>query len=202
MDYNVFFWDFDGVILDSNDVREFGFRKVLSNHPKSAVDKLIEYHRFNGGLSRYVKFRYFFEEILLQEISEDSVCQLANEFKAIMLEELMDKNKLINETVSFIQKNFKNKTMYIVSGSDEEELKLICKNLELNQYFDDIKGSPTAKDILIRNILKIKKHKTNDCVMIGDSINDYIAAKENQIDFIAFNNKDLIRYSVIKNFLD
>ena len=28
-DFDVLLWDFDGVIIDSNSVREFGFRQVL-----------------------------------------------------------------------------------------------------------------------------------------------------------------------------
>ena len=59
----VIFWDFDGVILNSNKVRDKGFETVLSGFPKEEVDKLLKFHRQNGGLSRYVKFRYFFEEI-------------------------------------------------------------------------------------------------------------------------------------------
>ena len=61
------FWDFDGVILNSNNIRTKGFRKVLSLYPKTKVDELINFHIANGGLSRYFKFRYFYEEILKLE---------------------------------------------------------------------------------------------------------------------------------------
>ncbi len=54
-------WDFDGVILDSMPIREYGFRKIFENYDISLVDKLINYHKRNGGLSRYVKIKYFYE---------------------------------------------------------------------------------------------------------------------------------------------
>lgn len=56
----IIFWDFDGVIMDSMKVRDEGFKIVLKDYPSDQVEKLMEFHRNNGGLSRYVKFRYFF----------------------------------------------------------------------------------------------------------------------------------------------
>jgi len=58
------FWDFDGVLINSNSIREMGFEKVLSDYPKEKVEALLQFHKANGGLSRYVKFRHFFENIL------------------------------------------------------------------------------------------------------------------------------------------
>ena len=39
-----FFWDFDGVILDSMLIRDTGFREVLKGYPLGEVDKLMEFH--------------------------------------------------------------------------------------------------------------------------------------------------------------
>ncbi|HIO70318.1 MAG TPA: HAD family hydrolase, partial [Campylobacterales bacterium] len=60
---NIIF-DFDGVILDSMPIREFGFRQIFKDFPKDRVEKLIEFHRKNGGWSRFIKIRYFFENIM------------------------------------------------------------------------------------------------------------------------------------------
>ena len=57
-------WDFDGVILDSMKIRDWGFKEIFKSFKKRDIDKLIDYHNLNGGLSRYVKIRYFYEEIL------------------------------------------------------------------------------------------------------------------------------------------
>ena len=55
-------WDFDGVILDSMEVRDWGFKEIFSSFDKSKVDLLLDYHRKNGGLSRYVKIRFFLKK--------------------------------------------------------------------------------------------------------------------------------------------
>ena len=102
-DFEVILWDFDGVIIDSNSVREFGFREVLKEFDLDQVEQLIDFHNANGGWSRYVKFRYFYEEILKRPISESQVEELANRFSSIMVESLPNPELLIEDTVRFIQ---------------------------------------------------------------------------------------------------
>jgi len=102
-DFKIILWDFDGVIINSNSVREAGFRDVLSEYPKEQVEKLIDYHNINGGLSRYVKFRYFFEEIRKESITDDIVLALAQKFSVIMKDLLVNPNLLIGPVVEFIK---------------------------------------------------------------------------------------------------
>ena len=51
------FFDFDGVILDSLDIKEIGFRKIFSQYSDLNVNKLIHYHNQNLGKSRFIKIR-------------------------------------------------------------------------------------------------------------------------------------------------
>ena len=37
------FWDFDGVIMDSNAVRDRGFEEVLKDYPQTEVDALMAF---------------------------------------------------------------------------------------------------------------------------------------------------------------
>ena len=81
--------------------------------------------------------------------------------------------------------------MFIVSGSDETELNRLCRELEIAHYFKLIKGSPTPKKELVGTILNDQEINSRDCILIGDSINDFDAAKQNLIDFYGYNNADL-----------
>jgi len=195
-------WDFDGVILDSMPVREYGFRKIFEAYGDSFVEKLLAYHNQNGGLSRYVKIRYFFEELLGTTISEDEVQVLANQFSLLMKKELTNKKYLIQESVAFIQKNYQNYHFHIASGSDEKELQYLCKELEIATYFLSINGSPIHKNDLVKTIIQNNGYTLKETILIGDSYNDYEAAKINGIDFYGYNNKDLQPFSTvyIENF--
>jgi len=195
---NILF-DFDGVILDSMPVREYGFRKIFEGFDNSLVERLLEYHNNNGGLSRYVKIKYFYEKLLHKKISDEEIQIFADKFSDIMKNELINKKYLIKQTVNFLDKNYNIYNFHIVSGSDEKELKFLCKELDIEKYFISINGSPTHKNDLVKNILNKYKYKKNETILIGDSINDYEAAKINRIDFYGYNNKNLQKIS--KNYL-
>jgi HAD superfamily hydrolase (TIGR01549 family) len=184
-------WDFDGVILDSMPVKEYGFREIFKEFDNNLVDKLLEYHNKNGGLSRYVKIRYFYEKLLGQDISDDEVNKIANNFSIIMKEELTNKKYLIKETIKFIKDNYSKYNFHIVSGSDQTELRFLCKELDIEKYFISIYGSPIHKNDLVKNLLIKKDYKQNETILIGDSINDYEASRINNIDFYGYNNLDL-----------
>ncbi|MBR6611872.1 MAG: HAD family hydrolase [Campylobacter sp.] len=184
-------WDFDGVIIDSLAIRDYGFREIFKEFDKQSVDKLIQYHNYNGGLSRFHKIKYFFNEILKQNITQDEILQYADKFTQIMRQSLSDKKYLINDTVNFIKNNYKKYNFHIVSGSEHNELNFLCQKLGLSQYFISINGSPTPKNQLIKNLLESYNYNINQTILIGDSINDYEAASVNKIDFYGFNNENL-----------
>jgi len=194
-DFEVILWDFDGVIIDSNSVRELGFRQVLKEFDSEQVEQLIDFHNANGGWSRYVKFRYFYEEILKRQISESQVQELANSFSSIMVDRLPNPELLIQETVRFIQEmNSQGKEMHIVSGSDGNELRSLCEQLELSKYFLSINGSPTPKSALVKAIIDNSNISASQYCLIGDAMNDYDAAVQNEIQFFGYNNKELMNY--------
>lgn len=199
--YKVILWDFDGVIVESNKVREFGFRKVLEQYPQSQVEELVEFHNLNGGLSRYVKFRYFYEEICKSTITDEEVLNLADSFSEIMLDTLGSREYLIKDALNFIQSNSNSIEMNIVSGSDQNELRILCSKLEIDKNFKFIYGSPTPKNKLVADFLSTTTFKNEEICLIGDSMNDFEAASVNNIDFFGYNNPELKNFgSYINSF--
>ncbi|MGG7048315.1 MULTISPECIES: HAD family hydrolase [unclassified Campylobacter] len=196
---NIIF-DFDGVVINSMPIRGFGFRKIFENFDKEQVDKLIEFHNQNGGLSRFIKIRYFYESILNSHIGDDEVLKYAEKFSQIMKKMLCNKKILIQDTVDFILSNYDKFNMHIVSGSEENELNFLCKKLEIYKYFKTIQGSPTIKQNILMDILDKFSYQKNETILIGDSINDYDAAVANKIEFYGFNNIVLKKYS--KTYID
>lgn len=188
---NIFF-DFDGVILESMSVRDFGFRKIFECYPSELVEKLIDYNNINGGLSRFHKIKYFYNEILMEDVSKEKIQKLAQSFSQIMKIELIKKKYIIEDTMNFIQTNNQKYIMHIVSGSEENELRYLCDQLEISKYFKSINGSPNHKNKLVKECIEKYIYDKSECVLIGDSINDYEAAKINEIIFVGYNNINLI----------
>ncbi len=189
--YKVILWDFDGVLMDSMPVRNRGFEIVLSSYPQHEVEQLLIYHRQNGGLSRYVKFKYFFEQIRKEQITSTQMNSLASEFSEVMRKELVNSELLIDESVEYVKQNYRKFMMHVVSGSDQTELRYLCEVLGLKNYFESINGSPTPKKELVHSILNSNRYTPEEVVMIGDSMNDFDAAFLHGVDFYGYNNTSL-----------
>jgi len=116
-DFKVILWDFDGVLMDSNAVRDLGFEKVLAEFPPEQVAALLDYHRKNGGLSRYVKFRYFFQTIRNEPIKASEIMVWAGKFSEIMRQLLVNPDLLIEDSMAFVRAHYHEIPMHIVSGS-------------------------------------------------------------------------------------
>jgi phosphoglycolate phosphatase-like HAD superfamily hydrolase len=182
---NILF-DFDGVILDSMPIRDSGFAYLFKEYPEEQVTLLLNYHRNNGGLSRYHKIRYFYENILGKSITEEEVMVYAGRFSDIMRQQLLDPKLIIHDTIDFIKANYERFPMHVVSGSDGNELRWLCEQLGIATYFLSIEGSPTPKIKLVEDLLAKYEYQPAQTVLIGDSINDFDAAQKNNIEFLGY----------------
>lgn len=196
---NIIF-DFDGVILDSVPIKTEGYRRLFKDYDDELVLKLVDYHELNGGVSRYKKIEYFFNILLKEDISPKEILDYANKYSVLTKEELSKEKYLIEDTISFIKKNYKNYDMHIASGADDSDLKYICDSLDLNKYFLSIKGSPTIKSEIVKEVLDKNKYETKETILIGDSINDFEASQKNRIRFFGYNNISLRGNNYIDSF--
>jgi phosphoglycolate phosphatase-like HAD superfamily hydrolase len=195
-------FDFDGVVLDSVPLKEKGFQLLFQDFSSDKVELLLNYHKDNGGISRFKKIRWFYEEVLNEKISEERVNELAEKFSNIVRPLLFNKNLLFEDTVSFIEGHYKKYEMHVVSGAEERELRDLCDFLEISKYFVTITGSPTPKEKLIEKLQQKFKFKLENLCLIGDSFNDFEAAQNSNIVFFAYNNLTLqgIGRAYVKGF--
>ena len=62
--YEVFFFDFDGVIVDSLDIKSQAFGELFKDYGEDVVKKVMDYHLNEGwAMSRYEKFKYYYKNI-------------------------------------------------------------------------------------------------------------------------------------------
>lgn len=176
-------FDFDGVIIESFDIKTEAFRELFKTYPES-VDKIIEYHQQNGGVSRYKKFKYIYRDILKQPLDEETIKELGEKFSALVVEEVK-KCPYVPGAFEFIRKRSKNLKLFIASGTPEEELHSIVAARHLSEYFKGIYGSPATKSEIILGILERENMEKEDTVFIGDTITDYREASKAGVPFIA-----------------
>jgi len=179
---NIIF-DFDGVLVDSNEIRVNGFSELFYDYKLEDVNKLVSYVHQNGGMSRYKKIRFFFEDIRNEDISNSDVNKLAEIYSKIV-EEKVEKADAIPGSEFFLNKYFKTNRLAIVSGSDQKELRRVCEKRGISRYFCSILGSPVDKGDNLRELIERQRWDVSECVYIGDSINDYDAAILNEVEFL------------------
>lgn len=190
-------WDFDGVIAQSNEIRKNGFINVLRNvdFSEESIQDLIEYHEANGGLSRFNKFDYYFRKYGFADDEEflEGMVQLYADAYSEEVKNLFNKDTLDKKIIDYI-KSKKDIEHHIVSGSYDMELKFICNKLGISNLFSTINGSNrhvspeiNQKIETIKEIRFVFDYDFDEVSMVGDSVNDYEAARENKIPFFGYN---------------
>ena len=180
--FELIFWDFDGVIKESVSVKTDAFVELFRPYGKDVCNKVRQHHIENGGMSRFDKIPLYLEWSNVTPTRErvDNIC---TKFSKIV------KNKVINSAwvpgVEEFLCNNKGKYIFIiVSATPQGELEDICKSLKLEEFFSKFYGSPTTKSSSIRMSMHDYGVSPEVCLMIGDAQADIDAAKENNISFI------------------
>lgn len=184
--YKHIIFDFDGVLAESNDIRVAGFGELFKEYPADRVERLLEYARINGGISRYAKIKYFFESIMGQAVTDAQVRDLAKRYSGIVKKKVIAAPPVAG-AVEFLRSYGNICDFAIVSGSDEEELTDVCRHRGIAGYFVEILGSPRDKHENVAALLAKRGWEKGATVFVGDSVNDYEAARANGIDFIVRN---------------
>lgn len=188
--YKFFFFDFDGVIADSLDVKTQAFGKLFKDYGKDVVKKVIDYHMDNGGVSRYEKFRYYYRNILNKEITQEIIDELDRKFSEIVAEKVASA-PFIEGVMDFIRKlNERKKECFIISATPQKEIKDIARLRRIDGLFKEIVGSPAKKKENLKKLLKKYNINQNEAVYFGDARSDYEAAAENDIDFIGITRDE------------
>lgn len=175
-------FDFDGVLIESAHIKTDAFRKLFSYWPVH-VDEMLAYHMKNMGISRYVKFKHFYETMLKQPYTDEIGSQLSSRFSLLVLDEIK-RAPLVAGTVEFLTLHQQQYKYFIASGTPQEELEDIVVSQNLTQFFSGIFGSPVTKVQIIKNILAEYSVKKNECMFVGDAESDRNAAQETEIRFV------------------
>ena len=59
--YKILFWDFDGVIKDSVEVKTQAFFQLFEPFGELVAEKVRKHHEAHGGMSRFDKFPIYLQ---------------------------------------------------------------------------------------------------------------------------------------------
>ena len=181
----ILIFDFDGVIVESNGIKDAAFRELFSRFPDQ-LEEMMQYHKENVSASRVFKFNYLLS-LLGKEGDEQLHKQLMTDFSVITLN-LMKQVPLVTGALTFLN-NWPQIPKYLASVTPIEDLTVILENLGLTAYFKGVYGCPPwTKPNAIRDILLQEKSDPSKALLIGDSAGDQRSAKETGVHFLARNS--------------
>ena len=204
---NIFF-DFDGVIADSVNVKTEAFRKMYLPYGEDIANKVTVHHTNNGGMSRFEKFKLYHKEYLGVDIDSDLLKQLAEQFSQIVIQDVIDSEE-IKGIQEFLDSNYKRYKFFVITGTPTSEAKIIVNKRNLEKYFIEVLGSPKKKEYWSDYLLKKYNLNSEETIFIGDALADYNAAKEYKLKFVlrqCEDNIDLFKNKLvdlrINDFID
>lgn len=181
-DFNqaIYWIDFDGVLVDSNDSKEDAFSEIARNYfgDKAATD-LISFHTANPGLSRFAKISYLLEknsqsknDTLRQNLLVDFSVRVQSTLKSAR------RSQLVNNFFGPEQQAAR-----ILSAAPTTEILGFCKMFNWEAAFKErVYGSPETKSLhLQRQLQEFAKEKG---IVIGDSKSDFQVASLYGLKFV------------------
>ena len=179
--------DFDGVLVESNDIKTEAFKTVFAEYPEHHR-RMIDYHHRNMSLSRVEKFRYFIRECL--DRGDDPA--LLKALLSAYSREVVDRVASCPATpgsLDFLEEFSAHLPLYLASVTPVEDLDWVLEKRSLKKYFREVFGDPPVpkKEAVVRVRVR-EKCRLEELLLIGDSEGDWTTARETGIGFIGYDS--------------
>jgi phosphoglycolate phosphatase-like HAD superfamily hydrolase len=186
------FWDFDGVIKDSVEVKSDAFEQLFLPFGKDIAKKVRIHHEENGGISRFDKLPIYLDWAG-QTLSAQLIDEYSGKFSLLVKQKVID-SKWMNGVLEYLQENYQRQQFFLVTATPQKEIEEILAQLKIAGYFKQVIGSPVSKVNALKLLLNKYEIDRKQAIMIGDSLHDFESAKDGRIPFALFMtklNKDL-----------
>ncbi|MGW8121955.1 HAD family hydrolase [Roseivirga echinicomitans] len=190
--YKCMFFDFDGVVLESGNIKTEAFVELYAGTGIEAQVKA--HHLAHQGVARYEKFKWISENLLKEKHTEAMGITLGERFSALVKAKVLAAPFVpgFREMITHIRQQ--NIYCVVASGTPEEELRSIVIDRKLSPFFDEVYGSPRKKTEIALEVMQRKNFKAEDCLFFGDASTDHQAAVETKMDFFARLTPELADY--------
>ncbi|MDQ3297465.1 MAG: HAD hydrolase-like protein [Myxococcota bacterium] len=177
-------FDFDGVILESADVKTDAFCELYVAHGDEVVAKVRAHHLENVGVSRFKKFEWIETNVLGRTLSPEGSVMLGEQFTSLALDKVLAAPFVpgIEEALPVLAERY---ACFVASGTPHDELNLIVERRGLAPRFREVHGTPREKPEIVRDLLTRHALAPQEILFVGDGLTDYKAAMAVGTHFLA-----------------
>ena len=181
--YDAVFFDFDGVLAESSDIKTVAFVEMYKEYGPEVVDSVVAHHLEHGGISRRQKIRHCHKTFLGIEVTSDEMAVLGRRFSTLV-EDAVVAADWVAGAKAFLDAHCGRLPMFVISGTPEEELRRITARRGMDGYFVSVRGSPPVKEPIIEELLTEHGLKPERVLFVGDTMTDYRAATATGLPFL------------------
>jgi phosphoglycolate phosphatase-like HAD superfamily hydrolase len=174
-------FDFDGVVLESVEIKTVAFRRLFEDHPEG--ERIVPYHLANGGISRFKKFRWFYEEVRGESLTDAESERLGTRFSELVLDEIR-RCAFVPGARELLERLAPRLPLFVASGTPEDELREIVADRGLGAVFAGVYGTPPTKDEILRRIMDERGFEAGELVFVGDAMSDFKGAAAAGVPFV------------------
>ena len=172
MRYDAFFFDFDGVLADSVEVKTEAFAKLYETYGPGVVAQVIDHHRRHGGMTRTEKFLHYHRDYLGRTLSDEEMAELCREFSELVVDKVVGARE-IRGAGEFLRKWCSQLPCFVISATPQEEIRQIVLRRGMMGYFKEVFGAPASKKDNLQRLLNQFHLNPSKCCLFGDAESDY-----------------------------
>ncbi len=184
-------FDFDGVILESVDIKGWAFQKLFEAYPSESA-RILDFHYKNGGLPRANKIKHILKEFIGLPYDDPIVDTYCERFSNLVFQRVVE-SPFVPGALEALQALSSLINMFIVSGTPHEEINRIIDIKGLRIYFQAVYGSPNSKEAWTKKILIDNRLLSDEVIWVGDALSDWVAARKHGVRFAARLSKENLK---------
>lgn len=181
--FDALFLDFDGVILESADIKTRAFTEMYRPYGDDVLAAALAHHKAHGGISRRQKIRHCHATLLGRTLTVEELDRLALHFSHLV-EDAVVGAAWVPGAEALLASLRDRLPMFVVSGTPEVELRRIVARRGIADWFHEVRGSPPEKPPIIRELLADHGLAADRVLFVGDSMTDHDAAAATGLAFV------------------